>query len=444
MKKRFECIFYIALLWITLTCAQAQAGHDILFNDTDEDWIEGDFDLHDQDSLRHIAIDSGPFAIRQQLSFTKNGYGFESQSVVDYDNVQSSEIAYNVVGLYKISPGWEIYSGIELTAEMSDEGSNENSLDIDSLYALKQIGHIRHYLGVGRQEVADDRGWLINEHIDGISYIRETDRFALTGFIGSHNQALEKLIGIDEEKDDHHHNPHDNIAYARVYREIGDDKQGSAYIAYFSDKSFSQQDANWYLGLRSLGSFTDHTAYWAEAALLTGRTESGSLRAYAFDAGITHTRDDLSLRPAYTLGFAFGSGDDGSGTDSRFRQTGIHSNETVLGGVVDLKYYGQVLDPQLSNLQIVTLGFGIRPRERFSIDLLYNGYWQIHPSTTISTDGIEINPNGTDHYIGSELDLVIGIINRNQLSISLMYGRFLGSDDVNADVGSLEFMWNLF
>ena len=434
------CLIAISL---TVVSIDAQANHDIIFNEPNEQWIEGDFDLHDQDALRHLATETDAFGFRQQLSFAKSGHGIEDRQLVNIDNVQTLDAAYHLAGLYLAPRGWEIYAGLEFSFEAAGDNSTIESLDIDALYALRRFGSNRQYMGFGRQEVEDDRAWMIDEHIDGVSYVMEADNFALTGFIGSHNQMLEKLIGTHEQHSDHHTKPHDYIAYGRVYRALDEDKQGSAYIAFLSDKDFEQGERNIYLGLRSLGDFSDNGSYWAEAAFLTGNSETRDIRAYAFDVGISYNWNDAVFRPGYTLGFAYGSGDDGIGSDNEFRQTGIHANESVLTGVVDLKYYGRVLDPRLSNLQIITLGLNMRPRDRFSVDLLYNGYWQIHPSTDIKADGIDVSANGSDHYIGSGLDLVAGLRNWSNLSISLVYGRFHGNDGVNADVGRLEFNWNL-
>ena len=49
----------------------------------------------------------------------------------------------------------------------------------------------------------------------------------------------------------------------------------------------------------------------------------------------------------------------GAGTDRSFRQTGIQANEAGFGGVERFPPYGILLDPELSNLGILTLGGGL-------------------------------------------------------------------------------------
>jgi hypothetical protein len=67
------------------------------------------------------------------------------------------------------------------------------------------------------------------------------------------------------------------------------------------------------------------------------------------------------LRPSLTLAYARGSGGEDSATrDANFRQTGLHENKARLAGVKRLRRYGELLQPDLSNLAITTLGSGIR------------------------------------------------------------------------------------
>ena len=49
---------------------------------------------------------------------------------------------------------------------------------------------------------------------------------------------------------------------------------------------------------------------------------------------------------------------------------GLQENEADFGGAASFKDYGEVLDPELSNLAIFTVGLGLRPSEKFSLDRL--------------------------------------------------------------------------
>jgi hypothetical protein len=75
-------------------------------------------------------------------------------------------------------------------------------------------------------------------------------------------------------------------------------------------------------------------------------------------------------RPALTAAYAVGSGDDNPGhrVDGAFRQTGLQENEARWTGITRFKYYGELLDPELNNLTVVTVGLGLRPTKRSSLD----------------------------------------------------------------------------
>ena len=62
--------------------------------------------------------------------------------------------------------------------------------------------------------------------------------------------------------------------------------------------------------------------------------------------------------------------------DHAFRQTGIQDNNDKFGGVTSFKYYGELLEPELSNLHILTAGIGRRFGRRMSLDLIYHNYRQ--------------------------------------------------------------------
>ena len=129
--------------------------------------------------------------------------------------------------------------------------------------------------------------------------------------------------------------------------------------------------------------------------------------------------------PYLTAGVAFGSGDDGSGTDTTFRQSGLHGNSDRFGGVTSLHYYGEVLDPELSNLAILTFGVGFRPTRRSSVDLVYHRYAQHRRQDDLRDVSIDADPDGRSRFIGDEIDLIIGIKEIENIDIELVGGIFL-------------------
>jgi len=112
--------------------------------------------------------------------------------------------------------------------------------------------------------------------------------------------------------------------------------------------------------------------------------------------------------------------------DLNFRQTGFHDNSGKFGGVVNFPYYGTVLNPELSNLQVFTAGFGFRPTKKSSFDIVYHHYLQ-----NIATDSLRdfdlrsVDPNGKDTNLGDEIDFIIGIRDFDHARFRLRSGYFI-------------------
>ena len=216
------------------------------------------------------------------------------------------------------------------------------------------------------------------------------------------------------------------------------------------------------VGARSLG-LLNRLSYWVEAAHLRGSDElSQDLKGFAFDVGATY-RLDLPGNPNITLGYAYATGDreTGDNKNHQFRQTGLQSNELRFAGVTEFKRYGEALDPELSNLRILTAGVGFRPSRRFSIDLLFHHFRQQAVSEELRGTSIEaeLNQDATEltRDLGSEIDLVLGFRNLfgvRRLGMDIRLGWFRPGrafrrdigDDVfrdadNAFVANIKFWW---
>ena len=115
-------------------------------------------------------------------------------------------------------------------------------------------------------------------------------------------------------------------------------------------------DAAWVWGDERFLEFEEFSPHRGVVSSLTRRDVQG----WAFDAGVNWLLP-LAWEPRLYAGYAFGSGGRHSegGADRSFRQTGIQANEAGFGGVEHFPTYGILLDPELSNLGILTLGAGI-------------------------------------------------------------------------------------
>ncbi|TMB47781.1 MAG: hypothetical protein E6J55_00055, partial [Deltaproteobacteria bacterium] len=147
---------------------------------------------------------------------------------------------------------------------------------------------------------------------------------------------------------------------------------------------------------------------------------------FAIDARMT-LESPLRWRPAFTLGYAFGSGDSNArrGEDTAFRQTGLHRNNDRFLGVDRFHYYGELVRPELSNLHVVTASVGYRILHSSSLELLYHYYQQAVPAPFVRDTKLKADPNGRSGAIGHEWDMALGLEEWEHLEVELIGALFL-------------------
>jgi hypothetical protein len=266
---------------------------------------------------------------------------------------------------------------------------------------------------VGRQEFEDPRGWLYDRSLDAVRLDwRPADvRFELSA---GRTADIERTRTF-EERGSH---VMALVEQARARGVVG------AY-AISRDLDDPMGERRLYLGGHSRGSFIPQTTSWLDVALLFGERDDHDLRGFGADAGLTWA-PPLTAPFDFTLGHAVGSGGppQQSGDDDRtFHQTGWHDNTASIGGRVPLHSYGEVLDPELSNLAVTTLGTGAR-LGRHAVDLLWHGYRQAEPSSSVAGLNVDGRASGLDADLGQGLDLVYGTELGERLLLVGVLGAF--------------------
>jgi hypothetical protein len=179
-------------------------------------------------------------------------------------------------------------------------------------------------------------------------------------------------------------------------------------------------------GLADLGR-RGYLGYWLDAALVRGRDrelEFGDevdgrvaleevtrrdVHGWALDVGVDWLLP-LALEPRLFAGYAYGSGDATSGGDDRaFRQTNLQENEAGFGGVERFNSYGLLLQPELSNLGIVTLGAGVALFRSSSLDLVYHHYRLDEPAEDLRDSLLQAQLDGRHRELGHGVDLVLAV-----------------------------------
>ncbi|MBU0665191.1 MAG: alginate export family protein [Proteobacteria bacterium] len=284
------------------------------------------------------------------------------------------------------------------------------SLLVDQAHVtFKEVGPFN--VTVGRRNFEDGRLWLYDAPLDGlIVKLKQGDVHTEASVTRENYFDGELLYSAPRGKIN-------NYMLYTEYRGI-EDSTLAAY-AIKRDDTTGQEGEPLHLGMRAYGRPTDNFNYWTELGFSRGRDElKQKLKGYAFDVGGTYRFLDLPLQPSATLRYAFGSGDSSQddNTNHEFRQTGLQSNEGKFGGVTQFKTYGEMLDPELTNLKILTAGVGCRPAENTFVDLVYNHYQLAEmASGELFSSGLTALMNLDDEHlskdVGSEIDLILGFRN---------------------------------
>jgi alginate production protein len=103
--------------------------------------------------------------------------------------------------------------------------------------------------------------------------------------------------------------------------------------------------------------------------------------------------------------------------------------------VTSFRYYGELVDPELANLHVATLGIGARVARRASLDLVGHYYRQDEASEFLVSE-IDEEPDGEDRDLGWEVDLVYGDRRWEVWDLELVGGYFEPGDAFSEEDGA--------
>lgn len=275
-------------------------------------------------------------------------------------------------------------------------------------------------LQVGRQRFIDSRRWLFNENMDAIRLGYQHEQFSLELSVSQLNLVQRNLLRREAEEDEEGFVNY----YAYADYKFGKKNHIGLFVLYQDQQRLGTAQPVTF-GLQSGGRLFNNLKYWLQTAAVRGSDGGQRIRGEAIDVGLTQVFD-RALEPSLTIGYAYGTGDSNPNDtiDARFRQTGFQGNSDKLNGVARFKYYGEVLDPRLTNLMVFTGGLGIKPFSKTSFDLVYHYYLQDHVSKRIGGSDLDTDPTGLSKHIGSEVDLVVGYQGIPHLQTKFVLGYF--------------------
>ncbi len=275
-------------------------------------------------------------------------------------------------------------------------------------------------LQVGRQDFDDSREWIYDKDLDGVRLISTGDTLRAQYF------AATILGGAASQRDQ------GSINVGAYLSNLDDDQQ---LAAWFLHRDFEQGNDGrlTHVGLRAIGDWWSPADTWLDLGAVAGEEDGRDVFGWGGDLGATVRARNSSL--AWSLGLAYASGDDGSGTDSAYRQSGLQDNNAKLGTATSIRYYGELLEPELSNMRILTAGVSWWFEERSSLALIYHDYLQVEASDSIRDSNLDMDPNGIGRDLGSELDLVLSSRAFESVDLEFVAGGFFPGNafDTNED-----------
>lgn len=388
----------------------------------DKDGKNGvEFDIDDSPSTRYEILPSLTVGGTIELESDYEG-NFDLDDTVDDDH-WTAEPALEVALDYAPVDYFEFFTALRFAGdfELLDEDGKKNNTE-ELVFEELNVTFRDFVPGlstrIGRQRVKDEREWLYDEELDGVNLYYRYQNFGLEASVNQQGLVDLDLLGDDDDEDIV------NYFVFGHYKPNKDHQLGTFLVV--RDDTRKGEPTPIFVGGRAIGEVVDDLDYWLQAAFATGHTlnpvtgERDRLSGFGIDTGATYVVD-TTLKPSFTLAFAFGSGDSDptDGTDHSFRQTGLQDNQDRFNGVARFRYYGEVLDPELSNLFIYTAGAGIKPSKKSSLDLVYHYY---------SLDEAQFGSANSSKDLGQEVDLVLGMNEIKGVKFELTLGYFFPGD----------------
>lgn len=348
---------------------------------------------------------------------------------------------------YSFGPPLSLF--VQITGVWEEDLIESPAADLSSVFVERgemwlyseNIAGTHWNLDVGRLDFEDERRWWWDDELDAVRIAYERDRYeisiAVAQELGSERSDLDE---IEPEAE----------GVTRILGEASWDWSKSHGVELFflhaNDHSttetredlvrFGREDETdgrltWF-GARAMGAIARAPlgvfGYWLDSGFVRGRerliefedgengnsvvweTDEHDVSGWAVDAGVSWSLP-LRFEPRVYAGYAFGSGEpEGDGTtEHSYQQTDLQSNEGGVGGVERFPLYGVLLDPELSNLVVVTLGGGLALLHNSSLDLVYHHYRLDERAASLRQARLETALTGLDRTFGDEIDVVVAI-----------------------------------
>ncbi len=340
-----------------------------------------------------------------------------------FDGVKDNSSNDTIIRLgirHKQSLGDDLLLDADIRAVVENQDKSNFYLDVKKLsleFPLLSLNQIR--AKIGRMSFKDRRTWWYDNELDAIQIFHKES--VLSWDIAAGGRLEDNRISNSEQrvglKDSRYFISH--LDYQYYY------KKHIEFFGLYEDNNKNGQKLSW-LGIRSFANYKDNIEYWVDGGTVFGdgvtKNIDHSVFGYAFDTGVILRYNKVS----FAVDLAYGSGDSNTNNPKKqFIQPNISNNKTSILGESRYRYYGEVIDPKLSNLQILSLFAGTRVLTDSWIETAYHYYKQTQTSRYLDSS-LSITPNGKSSDIGHGVDIVLGGKYDDKNRLQLAIGGFWG------------------
>ena len=267
---------------------------------------------------------------------------------------------------------------------------------------------------IGRQRFRDGREWFYDDYLDAVRMHVQGGPWRFEATLADGMFAGPKELRSRSEQ---------RQTILSLSTQVG--RRTDATIVFITRDDPARRERPSWFGGEWNGRVTSAVRYWGLGAMRRGESASESLGGWAIDTGLggqLPIPGALSLTVSYAT--ATGDPSGGDGVDTRFRQTGLDDNQTRVFGLKRFARYGEVLDPELSNLNVLTVGVGASPWSRTSIDFVYHRYTQRARRRSLPSNRLEATGTGSSNQLGDALDVVLAIQRLRRIDLSMVVGVY--------------------
>jgi hypothetical protein len=444
-------IVFIPVFYFVMLLADA-AAQDVNIPDADKTGDSASWDIEGEYEIK--------FDYRKNFSLHRGRrddlFLFEQEFQLRWSYRYNDWISYLLEG--KLLGEHQLYTGGSGRRSEFDPERGETWVRFDQLFGRDLS------LKLGRQNFEEPRRWWWDDDLDaaGLRYRGDSVSFELGAgrelprkslreeFSDPENEGVSRVLTRAQWR------YFENHGLDFFFLHHNDRSRTPAVGSFVSTDSEDDSDARlWWSGIRASGNEPVAThgeiSYWADVASVFGREsllefdragnhqvvsskQRRQVRGWALDLGVRWA-STLPAEPLFTLGYAIGSGDKRPerGTDTAFRQTGLQSTDE------EFRIYGELLQPELSNLRIPVVAVQFPILSRSHIEFAYRHFRQVHAAPFLRDARIETDPTGKKKNIGQEWMLYSLLKEWKNIEIELVGAAFRSGNAYGALSGRMAY-----